>query len=162
MIHYWTFISLYITTLLSGLYGGVGFFIAIGGNPSLQKMSDKTFAEYWQHIDYYMAARMKIFGPVMLVSFIITTIGLLPVYHTPSFWLMAIALVIIISDVVFTVRVNHPLNRLIQSWDINKLPRDVGQIKWRVMHAFSYRQVFMISSFVLVVLAVWLIKKPLL
>jgi hypothetical protein len=133
----------------------------MGGNPSLARMSDRTFAEYWQHIDHFMAARMKVFGPLLLLSFIITVIGLLPVWHSSSFWLVAIALVIIVSDVIFTFRVNHPLNRLIQSWDLKNLPVNVREVKRQVMQAFSYRLMFMISSFVLVVLAVWLTKKPL-
>jgi len=161
MIQQWAFISAGITTILSGLYGGTGFFVAMGGNPSIERMSDSTFAEYWQHTDHFMAARMKIFGPVLLLSFITTIVGLLPVWNTISFWLAAISLVIIISDVLFTFRVNHPLNRLIQSWDLKNLPPNVKEVKQQVVQAFTYRLMFMISSFVLVVIAFWLTKKPL-
>jgi hypothetical protein len=159
MIKHWAVISFGITTLLSGLYGGVGFFTAMGGNPALKKMSDKGFAEYWQHIDHFMAARMKVFGPLLLLSFIITIIGLTPVWSSPSFWLMVAALVIIIADIAFTLSTNHPLNSQIQSWDLKKLPDNVTQIKHQVVHAFSYRLLFMIGSFALEVLAVWLFRQ---
>lgn len=48
----------------------MGFFALIGMNPTIQKMTASAFAEYWQHTDFFMAARMKIFGPIMLASII--------------------------------------------------------------------------------------------
>jgi uncharacterized membrane protein len=161
MIQQWAHISFGITTLLSGFYGGVGFFTAMGGNPALKRLSDKSFAEYWQHIDFFMAARMKIFGPLLLLSFIITIVGLLPIWQTPSFWLMVLALGVIIGDIAFTFSTNHPLNKLIQSWDLNNLPNNVAQVRQQVVKAFSYRLLFMMTSFLLVVLAVWVCKGPL-
>jgi hypothetical protein len=50
----WLDISLGVTVFLSGLYGGIGFFTVLGGNPTLARLSTSTFAEYWQHIDSFM------------------------------------------------------------------------------------------------------------
>lgn len=151
-------LTLFVAVLLSGFYGGTGFFVGMGGNPAIKLMSDATFVEYWQHTDYFMAARMKIFGPLLLLSMLLGIVALFKEYRTPSFWLMVTAFIILITDLVFTLSTNHPLNHLLQSWDLNNLPDNVQQIKWQVVKAFNVRTIFMISSFVMVLLAVWFRK----
>lgn len=145
----------FITTLLSGFYAGIGFFTAIGANPAAEKMTDRTFAEYWQQLDHYMGSRMPVFGIVLLVSLIASIVLLGTKSISPSFWLMLAGFVIIVADIIFTVRVNHPLSHLIQSWNINELPGDVQVVKQKVVHAFNWRIICMISSFIMVLLSVW-------
>lgn len=152
-------LSLIITTFLSGLYGGVGFFTIMGGNPAIKLMGDKTFAEFWQHIDHYMGSRMPVFGPILLISLLLSIILLIPERGTPSFWCMLLAFVIIIGDLAFTLSTNHPLNSLIQSWDLNNLPANVQEVKWKVVNAFGVRLWLMISAFGMVLLSVWLRNK---
>jgi uncharacterized membrane protein len=151
-------LSFFFSALLSGLYAGTGFFIAMGGNPAVRLMSDQTFAEYWQHTDLFMASRMKVFGPVLLLAMLLSIIVIMKEYHTSSFWFMVVALVILITDVVFTFSTNHPLNQTVQSWNLNDLPPNVQEIKWRIIKAFDIRKIFMISSFVMVLLAIWFRK----
>lgn len=152
-------IILFCSALLSGFYAGTGFFVAIGGNPAIRLMGDRTFAEYWQHTDHFMAARMKIFGPLLLLIMLAAVIVLLKEYQTPSFWLMLVAFAILVTDVAFTFSTNHSLNQLVQSWDTENLPSNVQDIKWKIVNAFNMRTIFMISSFVVVLLAVWL-REP--
>src|SRR5688500_721996 len=111
-------ITLFLPALLSGLYAGIRFSVIMGGNPSILKMSERTFAEYWQHIDFYMASRMKIFGPLLLLSVVAGIIFQLRACQTPSFWLFVVALLILVVDIVAFASINHPLNGLIQSWDL--------------------------------------------
>jgi hypothetical protein len=151
-------LNLFVLILLTGFYAGTGFFVAMVGNPTIRLMSDRTFAEYWQHTDHFMAARMKIFGPLLLLVMISGVILLLKDYRSPSFWFMILALSILVTDIIFTFSVNHPLNQLIQTWDLRQLPPDVKLIKYKVVKAFDKRTVFMISSFVMVLLAVWFRK----
>lgn len=155
----WIELSLSITIFLSGLSGGIGFFTAMGGNPALVKLSDRSFVEYWQQIDSFMGARMPVFGPLLLCSVMISTVLLFKEWQSPSFWLMLSAFFFVMGDIVFTLNVNHPLNRLIQSWDLNNLPADVQQIKMKVVQAFNFRLLLMIGAFVLVILSVWSRKK---
>jgi len=150
---------LFCVALVSGFYAGTGFFVAMGGNPAIKLMSDRTFAEYWQHTDHYMAERMKIFGPLLLFIMLLGVIVLLKQYRSPSFWFMLAGFLILATDVAFTLSTNHPLNVLVQSWDLDNLPSNVQEIKWRIIHAFNMRSIFMIGSFVMVLLAVWL-RKP--
>jgi MFS superfamily sulfate permease-like transporter len=148
-------LSLFSSALLGGFYAGTGFFVAMGGNPAIKLMSDRTFAEYWQHTDHFMAARMKIFGPLLLLIMLLGVVALLKEWRTSSFWFMMAAFAILVTDVSFTLSTNHPLNSLVQSWDLNNLPSNVQDIKWKIVHAFNIRTVFMISSFVMVLSALW-------
>ena len=118
-------------------------------------MSDRTFAECWQHTDHFMAARMKIFGPLLLLSMLFCVLVLLQVYRTASFWWMLAAFCTLLTDVIFTLSINHPLNRQVQSWDLNNLPSNAQEIKWRIIKAFNVRTIFMIGSFLMVLLAAW-------
>ena len=152
-------LSFFLSLLLSGLYAGIGFFVAMGGNPAIKLMSDRTFAEFWQHTDHYMAARMKIFGPLLLLTMLFGVLVLLKDYQTNSFWFMLIAFAILVTDVIYILTTNHPLNHLVQSWDVNNLPSNVQDIKRQIVKAFNVRVIFMISSFIMVLLAVWLHKK---
>jgi MFS superfamily sulfate permease-like transporter len=152
-------LSLFSTILLSGFYAGTGFFIIMGGNPAIIKMTSSTFAEYWQHTDYYMAARMKFFGPLLLITLLSTIIIYLAQWRTPAFWFLSVALAIMILDLIIVLTTNHPLNELIQSWDLNNLPGNVQEIKLRVVNAFWLRSACMIGSFACVVLAVFFQKN---
>jgi len=152
-------LSFFLTTLLSGFYAGTGFFVAMGGNPAIKLMSDRTFAEFWQHTDHYMAARMKIFGPLLLLTMLFGVLVLVKEYQTRSFWFMLIAFAILVADVIYIFTTNHPLNHLVQRWDVNKLPSNVQDVKWQIVKAFNVRMIFMISSFIMVLRAVWLHKK---
>jgi len=148
-------ISLFATTLLTGLYAGIGFLGIMGFNPAIKLMTSQTFAEYWQQIDHYMGARMPIFGPALLFSLLLSIFLLITEWRTTAFWFMLLAFVILIGDVVFTMRVNLPLNKLIQNWDLNNLPGNVQEVKWKVTNAFDTRIWFMMSSFVMVMVGVW-------
>jgi hypothetical protein len=57
---------------------------------------------------------------------------------------------------IYAFTVNHPLNRMIQSWDLGQLPDNVHQIKIKTADAFYRRSAFMILSFVLLLFAVFL------
>lgn len=147
-------ILLFGCTMISGFYAGTGFFVAMGGNPAIRLMSEATFAEYWQHTDHYMAARMKIFGPLLLLTVLVSTIVLFRKQRT-AFYCMLVAFLILLADIAFVLSTNHPLNQYIQSWDLSNLPPDVGHVKNKLVAAFETRLLFMISCFVMVLFAVW-------
>lgn len=157
----WLDLSLGATVFLSGLYGGIGFFTVLGGNPAVAKLSPGTFAEYWQHIDSYMGARMPFFGPLLLLSVLVSVILLLQEWSSPAFWFMLLALLILVGDMVFVFSVNHPLNQLIQSWDLDHLPANVQEVQLKVVRAFNIRCLFMTGAFVFALLSVWF-RKPVL
>jgi uncharacterized membrane protein len=150
----WINIFLAFTTLLSGFYGGVGFFTLLGGNPALGELSARTFAEYWQHIDRYMATRMPFFGTPLLLSVLASVIILAKTKQPFSAMLIALAFLFLVGDLIFTIKVNLPLNALLQSWDLNQLPANVKEVQEKIVYAFSFRLWLMISAFVLVLAGV--------
>lgn len=145
--------------LLTGFYAGIGFFGFMGFNPTVLEMSSHNFAEYWQHLDYYMGARMPFFGLLHLIVLLAAVLIHIPRWRTASFWFLATAFLLLMADATVAVTTNRPLNGLIQSWDLNKLPADVQNIKLQVVNAFWYRNAFMIGSFVCVLLAAFLRRK---
>jgi MFS superfamily sulfate permease-like transporter len=152
-------ISLTIVLLVTGFYGGTGFFILMGGNPAVAGLSAQGFAEYWQQVDLFMGARMPIFGPIMLLSILVTLVSLWPARRSASFWLIVLALLLSVGDIVFTLSTNHPLNQLIQSWDLQHLPANVEAVQTKVVDAFWYRSFFMLSVFACTVFATMLRER---
>jgi uncharacterized membrane protein len=150
---------LLVTLLLSGFYAGIGFFGIMGFNPAMAKLSNNSFVEYWQHIDSYMAARMKIFGPLLLLSVIISVLMHLRYWRSPAFWLLMTALLFLVADLFIGFTINHPLNRLIQSWNITHLPANVQEVKHRVVTAFYFRNCCMIGCFVSVLVSLFFPKR---
>lgn len=146
---------LLITLLLSGFYAGIGFFGLIGANPALSKLSSSTFAEYWQHLDHYMAARMRVFGPLLLLSVIVSIIVQLRTWQNPASWFLVAALLVLVADVVLAFSTNVPMNKLIQGWDLDNLPPNVQEVKQRVVAAFYWRSSLMIACFVCVLMSLF-------
>jgi MFS superfamily sulfate permease-like transporter len=146
---------LLLTLICLGFYGGTGFFMVIGGNPAIMKMSSATFAEYWQHTDFYMAARMRIFGPVTVLLTIFSVFVLYRKYSRTSFMFITLALFILIIDLISAITENFPLNTIIQGWDLNNLPSNVQEVKFKVVTAFWIRSVCMMTAFLFGLLAFW-------
>ena len=148
-----------ITLLLTGFYAGIGFFGFMGANPAVLKMSNSTFAEYWQHIDSYMAARMKFFGPLLLLSVLTSVLLYIRAWRSPAFWFLLAALLFLVADLIVAFTINVPLNKLIQSWDLANLPANVQDVKQRVVTAFYYRNTFMIACFVCILISLLFTKR---
>ncbi|HLA57467.1 MAG TPA: hypothetical protein VK622_01840 [Puia sp.] len=151
-----TNLLLFGTVLFGGFYDGTGFFVRMGGNPAILRMSDRTFAEYWQHTDHFMAERMKIFGPMFLVTLMITILVNTMNFKSWFFVSLFSAFIVLLIDMTYTFTVNHPLNRMIQSWDLEHLPDNVHEIKIKTAHAFYWRSAFMILTFLLLLFAIFL------
>lgn len=154
----WINFILAFTTVISGFYGGIGFFTFMGGNPAVSRLSIRGFAEYWQQLDFFMSARMPVFGITLLVAVVMSTLLLSRKKHALSALLFFIAFLFLVGDFAFTMLVNHPLNVEIQSWNLNQLPSHATDIQERVVYAFAMRLWLMIGSFVLVVAGVFSLK----
>jgi hypothetical protein len=146
---------LVFTILLLGFYGGTGFFVVMGGNPALMKMSAPAFVEYWQSIDTYMAVRMKSFGPMLLLTVISSSVILYFNYSSISFWCMVTALLILTVDLMIIFKFNHPLNVTIQALNLAALSENVFEIRDKVVLAFWMRSACMLSAFAMGLTAFW-------
>ena len=151
----WTELIFLLFISCVGFYGGIGFMTLMGSNPAAAKMSILTFAEYWQHTDRFMAARMGIFGPIQLLLTIATCIIAYFYYTSVCFILMAIALILLVIDTLFVFTVNHPLNQTIQNWDLTNLPTNAANIQAKVIKAFWLRSLLMMAIFLIGLVAFW-------
>ncbi|MBC7851497.1 MAG: hypothetical protein H7Y31_17265, partial [Chitinophagaceae bacterium] len=95
-------------------------------------------------------------GPLLILSLLISVILLFAGKFRKPGLLMLPALLVMLGDLVFTLSTNHPLNQLIQSWDLNALPQNVQEVKSKVVNAFQIRLIFMIAVFVLALLSSWI------
>lgn len=138
---------LFSCVLVTGLYAGIHFFNLIGGLPALYRMTrPETFIEFWQNIDHFMAARMRVFGPLVLLVQL-TSIILMAVDHRwVSMGLMIAGFGLTVADAIIAVRGNGPLNRRIQSWSLERVPVEWVQVRDEVARWFGARGVAAIGA----------------
>lgn len=123
------FALLYALNLMSFIYAGLGIFFIFC--PFESHFSTLEFLKYWQIVDGYMGKRMPIFGNIWLILFALNLVLFFKTRKiSPIFWLIAGAFVLIVADMVFTIRAQVPLNHYIQSLDFNHLtPEQSNQLQ---------------------------------
>jgi hypothetical protein len=120
-------IALYAMLLISGLYAGLHFTGML--NPILfgiinfqgDLMNSVDWAKSWQITDTFMAARMGVFGPIILWGYIFTLLLFIKKWRSITFWLILLAFGLFITDVVLTISQQIPINKFIQSLDFQHL-----------------------------------------
>ena len=109
-------------TALYAFFFGISLLQLIA--PWERRVSGKTFIEYHQAIDPYMAKWAKLLAQTQLA---LTLVVLVMEYQQGlmvSFWLMSIALSLVVTSVLVAIRGNVPLNKLIKGWSVDELPRN--------------------------------------
>ena len=64
-----------------------------------------------------------------------------------------VTLVMLILDLVFTVRGNLPINKLINTWTMDNYPADWEQVRAKWLSVYAKRQVVTIAGFISLVVA---------
>lgn len=147
------FISLFICSILTGFYGGIGFFGFMSFLPTLNRLPVQHLTPFWRLIDGYMGQRMRIFGPLMLLSLFITLLLLIPQWHSLAFWLVGAALLVLVVDVRIALTENIPANQAIQNRDAVYTPEQLETFRATMVRAFYKRSTLMMLCFLLVNLA---------
>lgn len=162
-------IALFMAINLVGLYAGMHFFILM--NPSVlgiknltgELMTPQQWAATWQLTDGFMRERMSVFGPIVLVLFILTLFLFISAWRSIAFWLILVAFGVLIADVVLTATYQFPINDYVHSIDTNHL--NSAQIqKLATMHDqqlqnFRNREFFSLLSFLLISLAPFTLNR---
>jgi hypothetical protein len=153
-------VALYVMLLFSGAYAGIHFSGMM--NPILfgiidfegNLMDSVDWAKSWQITDKFMAARMGVFGPMILWGYIFTLILFIKKWRNLLFWLIFLAFALFIMDVVLTIQQQIPINQFIQSLDFQNLSAEqvqkIKKVHLQVIQNFRGREVLSILSFVLV------------
>jgi hypothetical protein len=144
--------ALALTGVLAGTYVSAAIHdhrvadLTAGQYVAMHQMRDKTFRR-------------------VMPPFALATIGIViatAIFGAPSVvarTLSAIAAVLLITDIVLTVRRQLPLNQEIQSWTEATIPGDWAQTrdKWTANH--SIRAVLGVSAFLCVLIATWTLLR---
>lgn len=113
-------ISIYILVLCTTFYAGIGVFHFIC--PFDQHFDTIEFAKYWKVVDGYMGKRMSIFMPIWLLVIIFNLIVFIKTWRkSPIFWIILSSLIILVTDISFTIKAQIPINKYFQSIDVNNL-----------------------------------------
>lgn len=146
-------VALFVTSILTGFYGGIGFFGFMSFLGTLERLPAPHLVLFWRLIDGYMSRRMRVFGPLMLLSLLATLVLLGPQWQTASFWLVGAALLVLIVDVRIAIAENIPVNQTIQNRDVNLSTEQIEAFRATMLRAFYQRSTLMMVCFVLVNLA---------
>ncbi len=159
-------VLLILLIIMTGLYAGIHFSgmmnPSIFGiiNPVGDLMPSVQWAESWQITDRFMGARMRIFGPIILIVYVLTLLLFIRQWRKPILWLLALALALFLSDMLFTIQNQVPINQYIQTLNFDHLTaeqiRKINTIHPTVIANFQKRELFAILSFMLVALTPFL------
>jgi hypothetical protein len=108
---------------------------------------------FWQIADYYFRARMPVFGIALQLALLLNIAFMYQFNHTFSFWLLVIAFVLMIAEIIIIKKMNLPLNIIIQNIKGNEVPADFETLRSSAIKIFSLRTVIGITSFILVLLS---------
>ena len=123
-----------------GLYAGIHWFNYLGGLPALRDLERaETFVDFWQNVDRYMGARMRIFGPAVLVSCILPMLW----FAAERNWWVAggemVVLALLLADVATAIVGNVPINAAIQSWRLDAIPESWRDVRGALLRYFRLR-----------------------
>ncbi len=149
-------VFLFITTLLTGFLGGIGFLNFMGFGPTLRKTPAEHLVLYWQSLDGYMSVRMPIFGSILLVFFIVTGIYLFRQSFKLPFVFLCLSLIIVLVDFWIATVFNFPFNKMMQSITPENIPENFDELRGNSVFGFAMRSVCMIGSFVMMLTALFL------
>lgn len=143
---------LYALNMMCFTYAGLAVFFIFC--PFEAHFNTVDFLKYWQVVDGYMGKRMPIFGNIWLVLFILNLIIFFKTRKiSPIFWLIVGAFVLVVGDIVFTVKNQLPLNQYIQSLDFNNLtPEQSNQLQSlrdKDVANFNFRHYLQLGQFIL-------------
>lgn len=156
-----TEIILYACVLVTGLYAGIHFFNLVAGVAAIRRMErPETFIDFWQNIDHFMAARMRVFGPLVLALLLATTALLAAEGHGLAAAFAALAFMLALLDAVFAVNGNMPLNQRVQSWSLERPPAEWQAVRAEAARWFGRRGLAAIGALASIAVAMLVAIHP--
>jgi len=147
MFDSWHAFTQSILLAFTGAYAGFGVLHFLGMNPAVRAVPLSTFAEFWQQLDRFMRVRMPPYALTQLALAAISLVGYHDAPRSAAFGWSAAVVALLLIDMVHTIKIHLPLNRIIQGWNPAALPTDAGLVRDRLMSAFTRRSAFMMGSF---------------
>ena len=150
--------ALALLLVLSGFFAGIMFNNAVGMFPALARMPVPAYVQFWQSMDFFMGQRMPLFEPILIVSFVLALAALWSRRHSALFAIVVLCMLANLGEIAFTVAIQRPLNREVQSLDINR-PADLAravQTRELTIEHFTLRQYLAMGTFASLVFAMFL------
>jgi hypothetical protein len=148
-------VFLFITTLLTGFLGGIGFLNFMSFGPTLRKTPAEHLILYWQSLDGYMSVRMPIFGSILLAFFIVTGIFLLRQSFKLPFVFLCLSLAIVLIDFWIGTIYNFPVNKVLQTITVDNIPGNFEDLRSKAVFGFAMRSICMIGSFMMMLTSIF-------
>ena len=142
-----------LTLTLCGLMAGIHFANLMGYLPALGKVEAEHVAPFWKKADEYFVRRMPVFGISLLFSLLLCIFLLRKEVDSAFFWLVASGFVLILIDLVITIKINTPVNEILRAWNGGPLPKNFEELRSQALAAFYGRAAASILSFLLMVVA---------
>jgi len=142
-----------LAVILTGLMAGIHFANIIGYLPALAQVDAEHIVPFWKKADEYFSKRMPIFGITLLICLLLTIFLIRKETNSAFFWLVLSGFVLIIADLVITVKINTPANEILRAWQGGSIPENFESIRAQMLAAFYGRAAASILSFLLIVLA---------
>jgi len=140
----------------TGLLAGLQMLMLMGLLPAIARMPLVTYAGAWQALDHFMAVRMPILVNATFLLYLIATVCFARSRNRPMIWTLLGCLALLVTDTVFTVTQQLPVNRAVQALDVVHLtdPGHVRQLRDVTIEHFHLRGWLSICAFVWLVFAV--------
>lgn len=148
-------ISIATSIVFLGIMAGFFWTYTFNVNLAMLDVDGKTYAEvqslFNENVRHWMF--FLFFFGAGAISFLAAAINYQHIKHS-RFWLLSIASILyILGIIIFTSRVNLPLNYYTESWDPSDLPEDWARVRDSWNQANAIRAGISFTSFLLCVWA---------
>ena len=145
-----------LVLILTGLLAGLQTLMLMGVLPAIARMPLVTYAGAWQALDHFMAVRMPIFVNATFLLYLIAAVCFARSKSKWMFWTLLGCFALLLTDTVFTVTQQLPVNRAVQALNVAHLadPGLVRQLRDATIEHFHLRGWLSICAFVWLVFAV--------
>jgi len=141
-------ITLFITLVLYAIVAAQSFFYILAMSGAAKKMRPVTYIESRQLLDENLQVSLKLvyyltlIASIALTSFcVINPSGLL-------FICSVISLLLLIIDIVLSLKGNVPLNKIINSWTMSDYPANWKEYRAKWFSIYRLRQAANITGFI--------------
>ena len=155
-------IALYLLVIFTTFYVSIGVFTLIC--PFAEHFDTVMYAKYWKIVDGYMGRRMSIFKPIWMLVFLFNLIVFFKTWRkSPIFWIVLSSFVILIWDILFTIKAQIPINKYFQSIDVNHLTAEqitiIQSFRNQTTENFEFRKLLVVIIFLMIVMTPYLYRR---
>ena len=143
-------LAISLVLLSTGLLAGLQTLMLMGLLPAMVRMPLATYAGAWQALDHFMAVRMPILVNATFLLYLIAIVSFARYRSKWMFWTLLGCFALLVTDTVFTVTQQLPVNRAVQLLDVAHFPNpeQVRQLRDATIEHFHLRGWLSICAFV--------------